>query len=1378
MNSTALSYRLRWLHLPTGMLIMLLQRTPAPVLRALVQIESLLAERGAMILRSGVVAAAMGAYNSVAGATVFNVTPATPSSGAANSTFTVSGTAGTAMSVSISVSGAPGNPKSWSVKSTTPLPAGLSVTGGNPVNVVAPYKMTIAGTPTSAGTTSCTVTAWDGLNGTGGNSAKITVTFSITGGVSATAPSITTQPVSQSVTAGGSVTFTVAASGTPTPTYQWTKGGVDIAGATSATLSLSNVQAGDAGSYAAVATNSAGSATSSSATLTVTAVSVPPSITTQPVSQTVTAGGSVTFTSGASGSPAPTYQWTKGGANVAGATSASLTLNNVQAGDAGNYALVATNSAGTATSSAATLTVQAAAVAPSITTQPVSQTVTAGGSVTFTSGASGTPAPTYQWRKDGLNVAGATSATLSLSNVQAADAGSYTLAATNSAGTATSSAAVLTVQAAAVAPSISTQPVSQTVTVGGAASFTAAASGTPAPTYQWRKDGVNVAGATSGTLSLTNVQNSDAGSYTLVATNSAGSATSSAATLTVNAAPPPNSPPSFTTQPVSQTVTAGASVTFSAAAGGNPSPTYQWRKDGANLSGATGVSFTLASAQLSDAGSYTVVATNSAGTATSSAATLTVNAATVAPAFTTQPTSQSATAGGSVTFTVAASGNPAPTFQWSKDGVAISGATSATLALSNVQAANAGSYVAVATNSAGSATSSAATLTVNAAASAPTITSQPSSQTVTAGASVSFSAGSSGTPTPTCQWRKDGVAISGATGWTLTLSNVQAADAGSYTMVATNSAGTATSSAASLTVQSAAAAPAISTQPTSQAVTAGAAVTFSVVASGNPTPSYQWRKNGSNLAGATSASYAIAATVTADAGAYTVVVSNSAGSVTSSTATLTVAAASSGGPAITSLLTAQTVSTGHDISFTAQSLSGTYQWQVSTDSGASWSNLANNGTYAGATSRTLTVSGATAGLSGYLYRYSVTDSSGTSTSNSAALTVTAAFFPFPTGIVLVGSDTLYVTDSTANTVQKVTTAGVVTLLAGANGTAGTADGTAAAALFNQPGGLAATSAGVIYVTDTANATIRRIAADGTVTTLAGSTTARGNADATGTQATFSAPLGIALDAAGNLYVADSTNHTIRKVTSSGVVTTLAGAAGVAGYVDATGTAARFNYPAGIAVDAAGNVFVSDRSNNVIRRISTAGAVSTFAGVVGVSGSDDGTGSGALFNQPGGLVFDASGNLYVADTGNNTIRVITPAGAVTTLAGLPTVGGNQDGTGIGAMFNQPRALTIDASGNLYVTDTGNSSIRKVTPAGVVTTLTLQQGATTPASSGNTGGSTGGSSGSASSSGSTGSGAKETGAGALNGAFAAALIGLAFVRWAWRRRNTATVISTNL
>jgi sugar lactone lactonase YvrE len=322
-----------------------------------------------------------------------------------------------------------------------------------------------------------------------------------------------------------------------------------------------------------------------------------------------------------------------------------------------------------------------------------------------------------------------------------------------------------------------------------------------------------------------------------------------------------------------------------------------------------------------------------------------------------------------------------------------------------------------------------------------------------------------------------------------------------------------------------------------------------------------------------------------------------------------------------------------------------------------------------------------------------------------AQTAATTCFPSPSGIAVDANNVLYVADSSLNTVGKVSSTGVVALLAGASGTAGAADGTGAEALFNQPNGVAVTAGGTVYVADTANATIRQITPAGVVTTLAGSTGSRGNVDGVGTAATFSRPVGIALDASGNLYVADAANHTIRKVTPTGAVTTFAGTAGVIGSSDGTGTGALFNGPTGVAVDGSGNIYVADTGDNTIRKITAAGVVTTLAGLAGFSGSADGTGTSARFSQPSGLALDVSGSLYVADTGNSVIREVTGAGVVTTFAGLPTVAGRKDAAGAEALFNQPRALAFDSFGNLYVADAGNAAIRVITPAGVVTTVTL-------------------------------------------------------------------------
>jgi DNA-binding beta-propeller fold protein YncE len=325
------------------------------------------------------------------------------------------------------------------------------------------------------------------------------------------------------------------------------------------------------------------------------------------------------------------------------------------------------------------------------------------------------------------------------------------------------------------------------------------------------------------------------------------------------------------------------------------------------------------------------------------------------------------------------------------------------------------------------------------------------------------------------------------------------------------------------------------------------------------------------------------------------------------------------------------------------------------------------------------------------------------TQGSADGTGSAASFYTPAGIAMDAGGNLYVADAYNNTIRKITSAGVVTTLAGTAGSFGSTDGTGSAASFRWPYGIAVDASGNAYVADTGNNTIRKITSAGMVTTLAGTAGRSGSTDGTGSAASFDDPEGIAVDASGNVYVADYGNDTIRKVTSAGVVTTLAGNAGTQGSTDGTGSAASFDYPQGIAVDASGNIYVADSYNNAIRKITSAGVVTTLAGTAGVWGSTDGTGSAASFHLPQGIAVDASGNIYVADYGNDTIRKITSAGVVTTLAGTAGVWGSTDGTGPAASFAYPGGITVDASGNDYVADTWNDTIRKITSAGVVTTL---------------------------------------------------------------------------
>ncbi|MFZ9595287.1 MAG: hypothetical protein ACO3A2_04330 [Bdellovibrionia bacterium] len=370
----------------------------------------------------------------------------------------------------------------------------------------------------------------------------------------------------------------------------------------------------------------------------------------------------------------------------------------------------------------------------------------------------------------------------------------------------------------------------------------------------------------------------------------------------------------------------------------------------------------------------------------------------------------------------------------------------------------------------------------------------------------------------------------------------------------------------------------------------------------------------------------------------------------------------------------------------------------------------------------------------------------------------AAHFNTPRGIAVDASENAYVSDSFNNTIRKITPLGVVTTLAGSAGVPGNSDGTSTQATFNAPRGLALDSLGNLYicdsanhlirkmslstlavttylgspalsgsddatgslarfnspsgittvnpytayVVDTANHTIRKVTSTGAVSTFAGQAGTSGNGNGTKTEATFSSPTGITSTSAGDLYLADTGNHLIRKITAAGVVTTLAGA-GSMGSLDSTGTQARFNRPSSLALDSSGNLYVADSGNDTIRKITPSGVVSTFAGSAGLAGTTNGTGTAARFNHPEGIVADSSDNLYVTDSGNHTIRKITPAGVVTTLAGSAASSGSTDGNSTSAQFNTPKGITIDPSGNLYVADYGNHTIRKISPSGVVTTL---------------------------------------------------------------------------
>ncbi|HMH20175.1 MAG TPA: hypothetical protein VK563_00295 [Puia sp.] len=303
----------------------------------------------------------------------------------------------------------------------------------------------------------------------------------------------------------------------------------------------------------------------------------------------------------------------------------------------------------------------------------------------------------------------------------------------------------------------------------------------------------------------------------------------------------------------------------------------------------------------------------------------------------------------------------------------------------------------------------------------------------------------------------------------------------------------------------------------------------------------------------------------------------------------------------------------------------------------------------------------------------------------------SATFNVPAGVAIDAAGNVYVADKSNHLIRMITTSGVTSLFAG-NGAPGFNDGASAAAQFFYPAGVAVDTSGNVYVADSGNQRIRKITTSGQVSTLAGSGL-QGFAEGPGSSARFNSPGGIAVDTIGNIYVADTNNHRIRKISPSGLVSTLAGN-GMEGFANGPGIFAQFSSPSGVAVDLSGTLYVADGNNHRIRMITLAEGVTTLAGS-GIMGFAEGAGAQASFNTPAGVAVDATGNVYVADRSNFRIRTITPSGTVSTLAGN---GAAQwmDGPPQTAAFNLPCGIAVNAAGNFIIADTANNRIRTIAP----------------------------------------------------------------------------------
>jgi len=651
------------------------------------------------------------------------------------------------------------------------------------------------------------------------------------------------------------------------------------------------------------------------------------------------------------------------------------------------------------------------------------------------------------------------------------------------------------------------------------------------------------------------------------------------------------------------------------------------------------------------------------------------------PTITAQPMSQSAVAGSAVTFTVSATGD-ALSYQWQDSANAgltwtdIVGATSTGYTVSSISGAMNGRMYRAGISAGGTTVySSAATLTV-ALATAPGISVQPADVSAIAGNGTDISVTASGTSLQ-YQWQvsSDGTTwqnIASATSALLHLASLATGDSGKhYRVIVSNAQGSITSNPVLLTVSAPPAQPSITMQPAAISVITGQGATFSVTASGNPAPSYQWQVSTdggstySNIGGATASSYTLATTSAADNGKrFRVVVTNSQGSVTSSASMLTVATGIAPSVAADPI---DTIANYPDNDFANRTAtftvraSGTptpnLQWQVSTDGGSTFTNVN------GATGGSYTTPVVSAADDGKQFRAVVTNAVGSVTSHPARLDVqNIGFGGLAKGMVVRPNGDIVATVDTCLGVS---------------------------------GGCASDFMGLRVLTHT-----------GSVVSLAGNTAGmNGDVDGSGSAAAFAAPFGVTQDAAGNLYVSDWGNR-IRKVTAAGVVTTLAGGDATGGFVNGTGTQASFYRPAALASDADGNVYVLDTKNAAIRKVTPTGAVTTLAG--GASyGTGDGTGTLAQFTgNETGLAYDPAGKqLIVSNQYHCTIRKVSLSGIVTTISSVDKCS-YADGPLAQATFASPNGVAVDPSGNIFVLD--DFRIRKITPAGIVSTITTLPG----------------------------------------------------------------------
>ena len=556
--------------------------------------------------------------------------------------------------------------------------------------------------------------------------------------------------------------------------------------------------------------------------------------------------------------------------------------------------------------------------APVILQQPQSLWVVASTTAAGFNVVAGPGPLSYQWRKHGTPLSGATASFYGPTLAGLSDAGNYDVVVSNPVGSVVSEVATLTVLNLNVnpgqAPPIIDVPPSDTFApAGGATVFSVLVFTNLAVEYQWLKDGTPLANATGASLVLPNVRPTDAAAYAVIVKNLSGSVTSRAARLTVGAAEASGVAPVIVTQPISHLVPAGTPVRLSVAAAGTPPLRYQWLRFGTPIAGATTATLDVDTTAFTIDGLYRAVVTNAVGAATSRGARITAPRGNIAPIPLAGLTEVKTTAGGSALFTAPNTGSPPLTYQWFKGDFPLPGATQSTLAFPQVIPSDAGVYRVEYSNPFGSGRAG-GTLTVVPEPIGPSFVFQPSTIRVRVGVdrTATITANVVGTTPLAFQWLKNGRDLPGATAVPLVLPAVQAGDTGSYALRGSNAAGATTSSALTFTAMSSEYAtigvgptglPVIIQPPRATTVRQGARATFSVAAIAEFAPlAYQWRKSGAPIDGATAARYTVNEASATDAGDYAVVVWNSRGLVLSEAARLTVSGRSFAGSYLGSLV--------------------------------------------------------------------------------------------------------------------------------------------------------------------------------------------------------------------------------------------------------------------------------------------------------------------------------------------------------------------------------------------------------------------------------------------------------------------------------------------